>query len=432
MKKTSALVLGGGGSRGAYEIGVYKALVEAKYPIDIICGTSVGALNAGIILGGGLEAGLEVWSKISNDMVISLTEEERAKIDNNSIPIYAKEFIANKGMDFEPLKNLLKKEIDVDKVKNSKIGMGMVTFDLKKGKAVYITKEDIQRDEIIDYMLASAACFPAFKPYPINGEAFIDGGYADNVPTALAEKMGATDYFAIDLQCVGTISKRSKEILKGDNCKLVKSHWDLGNFLVFNKDIAAKNIDLGYLDGKKKLGEYDGNTYTFEKGTFKKFEDENYSEIIKLLSDIKLLDSITSKNIIDTSLKIYRQRLLGEYQEDKKVRKKILQTDAEICGENFGIDHLKVYNIEDFNNAIRAKVIESREENAKILDMKVQMSLPAIIKMLSEMYYENVATFIADYIIQNMGKINSDWSNRIGSMFPTQYLAAIYIIIAKL
>ena len=45
-KKKTALVLGGGGSRGAYEAGVWQALTELGIEIDIVTGTSVGAINA--------------------------------------------------------------------------------------------------------------------------------------------------------------------------------------------------------------------------------------------------------------------------------------------------------------------------------------------------------------------------------------------------
>ena len=68
MEKT-ALVLGGGGARGAYEVGVWQALCELDVPVDIVTGTSVGALNAAVIAAGSFESVSALWRNLRTDMV---------------------------------------------------------------------------------------------------------------------------------------------------------------------------------------------------------------------------------------------------------------------------------------------------------------------------------------------------------------------------
>ncbi|MBQ3185797.1 MAG: patatin-like phospholipase family protein, partial [Firmicutes bacterium] len=75
MKKT-ALVLSGGGSRGAYEIGVWKALKELDIKIDMVFGTSVGSINGALIVQGDLELAERLWQELETDMVFDASDEE--------------------------------------------------------------------------------------------------------------------------------------------------------------------------------------------------------------------------------------------------------------------------------------------------------------------------------------------------------------------
>ena len=68
----TALVLGGGGSRGAYEIGVCKALEELEIEIDMVFGTSVGAINGAMIAQGDLALAEKLWLELSTDMVFDI------------------------------------------------------------------------------------------------------------------------------------------------------------------------------------------------------------------------------------------------------------------------------------------------------------------------------------------------------------------------
>ena len=69
MKECSyGLALEGGGARGSYQIGAYKALVESGFRFSSIVGTSIGAINAAVICSGGLELLEGIWKEIDSSI----------------------------------------------------------------------------------------------------------------------------------------------------------------------------------------------------------------------------------------------------------------------------------------------------------------------------------------------------------------------------
>jgi len=72
----TALVLGGGGSKGAYEIGVWQALNELGIQIDIVTGTSIGAVNGALVAQNDFEMANKSWHEIKESTITELTEKE--------------------------------------------------------------------------------------------------------------------------------------------------------------------------------------------------------------------------------------------------------------------------------------------------------------------------------------------------------------------
>ena len=73
-----ALVLSGGGARGAYQIGVWKALEELNIKCDIVTGTSIGSINGALYTQGSLKEAEELWKNIDLETVFPIT------VDNNN------------------------------------------------------------------------------------------------------------------------------------------------------------------------------------------------------------------------------------------------------------------------------------------------------------------------------------------------------------
>ena len=128
MKK--ALILSGGGARGAYQAGVYKYLSEQKFIPDVICGTSVGALNA-TALGCGFtpEKLIELWRSIQTGNVMHYS------IWQNIKDIFFRRF--SPMVDTTPMKRLLKNELDFEKLRSSKAKVFISAVNISNSELVY-------------------------------------------------------------------------------------------------------------------------------------------------------------------------------------------------------------------------------------------------------------------------------------------------------
>ena len=251
--RKTALVLGGGGSRGAYEIGVWQALRELGIPIDLVTGTSVGAINGALIAQDSFDLAVSLWKEIDTPMIFD---------------IELKDLVANSGLSSKKLKELLKQYIDEDAIRKSSVDYGLVTVELPSMAPRFFMKEQIPQGMLIDYILASSTLFPAMKGYEINNLKYADGGFTDNLPVGLALDHGATHIIAVNLIAVGIV--RMKRLEDADFLRMIECPWDLGNFLIFDKINSKKIMRLGYLDTLKAFQVFDGNYYCFVKGEFDK------------------------------------------------------------------------------------------------------------------------------------------------------------------
>ena len=199
------LVLSGGGSKGAYEIGVYAALKMLKKDIDVVTGTSIGAINGVFIVQKDLKGALKFWNHITFKTIYDENEFPPLEDENLSkiYMQYAKGFINEGGLDIYKMKKIFDDYFKPHKFFNSNIDYGLVTYNFSKNKPAEIKKKDLTKKTIKDYVLASASCYPAYKPYLINDEMYIDGGYYDNIPINLAIDLGATEIIAVDLRAIG-------------------------------------------------------------------------------------------------------------------------------------------------------------------------------------------------------------------------------------
>ena len=135
-------------------------------------------------------------------------------------------------------------------------------MEQKTLKARELPLEEIPEGKVKDYLLASAACFPALRAHTIDGVSYLDGGYRDNMPTALAQKMGAEELVCVDLEGVG-ITRPNRT---GLPTTLIRSYWELGDILHFDPATARRNIELGYHDTLRAFGRLRGCAYAVDSG----------------------------------------------------------------------------------------------------------------------------------------------------------------------
>ena len=253
-----ALVLAGGGARGSYQVGVWRALTELGWNPQIITGTSVGSLNGAMFALDLYETARDMWTSIRSQDVMELPEETR---NLTELRQFLRDVVRAGGMDVTPLEEIVERVLDEDALRASPIRFGLVTVEKRGLKPRELPLEEIPKGKVKDYLLASAACFPALRAKQIDGVQFLDGGYRDNMPTGLAQKMGAEELVCVDLEGVGiTLPNRT-----GLPTTMVRSYWELGDILHFDPDTARRNIELGYYDTLRAFGRLRGCAYAVAK-----------------------------------------------------------------------------------------------------------------------------------------------------------------------
>ena len=262
------LVLAGGGTKGAYEVGVWKAIQELGIPLQGIAGTSIGALNAAMFLCMEQEQIENVYRNINITDVLPVSDDidpRKNIFDPANFFAIAKEYVVQRGLTNDPLRNMLVKNLDVDKIYDSPLDLGIVTYNVKTREPHQLFKEDIEKDKLIDYLLASAN-FPIYKAQTVDGKQFMDGGLYDNMPFNMLIERGYTHLIVVDINGVGMTRKlkNSEDVY----IQMITCSEDLGGTFEFNKDRIERNMRIGYLDALKDFHALFGNQYFFHRNAF--------------------------------------------------------------------------------------------------------------------------------------------------------------------
>lgn len=411
MKKLG-LVLSGGGSKGAYEIGVYKALKKLKKEINIVTGTSVGAINGVFVAQNDLKGSLNFWDHVTFKNIYD--ENEFPQVEDEKLSKiylqYAKSFINEGGLDIYKMKNIFDDYFKPSKFFNSNINYGLVTYNFTSKKPVLKTKQELTKNNIKDFVLASASCYPAFKPYLIDNEMYIDGGYYDNLPINLAIDLGATEIIAVDLRAIGF-----KKIIKDKSVDItyITPRNKIGSFLVFDKMQARKAIKLGYNDTMKTFGKLEGNKYTFRKynliKNYNKYID-NFETTLKELfknSDNKILNKIFQTDIFKDIL-------------NNKTLYNNFNNLIEEAGKIFNFDESNIYNIKSYNKGLLTAL--SNVEAIELEEISIQIKNKNLEGLIDRRK-------IVKYFYNQIEK--KQISFKFVVPFINEFLVALYIYIIK-
>jgi NTE family protein len=196
MERPLAFVLGGGGARGALQVGAIKALLEAGVQPDILVGTSIGAVNAaflalhGVSLGGAQQL-VQAWKDSARaDLLPSnyLWLTVRALFGRPiEAPVHKmREFFLAHGMTPEL------KFADLPAVR-----LIIVAADLNKGEPVLFGSNP--DDSVLEALIASTALPPWVQPLHKDERLLIDGGVVSNLPIEPALAFGAREIVAMNL-----------------------------------------------------------------------------------------------------------------------------------------------------------------------------------------------------------------------------------------
>ena len=177
----TAVVLSGGGSLGAVQVGMLLALADRHITPDLIVGSSVGAINAAYVAGHpgpqGVNELAAIWANLKRDDIFP-TSPLRA--------LHALSGRRSSVADPAPLRRLLERHLGYDRLEQAAWPVSVVATEVMTGREIVLS-----RGPAVDAVMASAALPAVFPPVSVEDHMLMDGGVVNNTPISVAVQEGA-------------------------------------------------------------------------------------------------------------------------------------------------------------------------------------------------------------------------------------------------
>ena len=340
INKSYAIALEGGGAKGAYEVGVWKALDEAGIKYNAVAGTSVGALNGAMMAMRDLNGAIDAWWNIrlsdivdvnegKEDEMLRLFAGEADMTDIQEILPHALDIIKNRGLDVSPLRRWVNRLADTAAIKNSDVELFVSTIALSDKKGVTVKVNELPEEEMCDMLLASAY-HPSFRLERLGGKYYTDGGFFDSLPIFPLVERGYKDIIAVCLPGAGI--HRLFIPPKDVNITYIDTEDDLGGVLSFDAANSRRNMEIGYMDAKRVLYGLAGKRYYIEKTM-----DERSS--LNKLIDCFYKNGSDLRHLTEKEL----PRLADRLDVDKGSYHDILIAHLEKLAKSRGLERMRIY-----------------------------------------------------------------------------------------
>lgn len=273
------LVLAGGGAKGIYQIGAWRAIRELDIPISCVVGTSVGAMNGAMVACGQYEGAVALWENMSIEKGFALPEPLRVPdrlFSLKNADILLKELWRNGGLDISPIRRELEALVDEQTLRDSPVEFGLVTFELSRRQPRHLFRDQIPKGKLMDYIMASSA-YPGLKQPEIYGHKFLDGGVVDNVPVKMMMRRHPDNIIVVNIGDVGL----PKDIDPKRNIVYVKPLESLGTAFEFQPETARTKMDMGWYDTMKAFGKFSGEWMYFPNEEYQRLRDELGENVVK-------------------------------------------------------------------------------------------------------------------------------------------------------
>ena len=358
----TALVLGGGGAKGAYEIGAIAALGELGIRAGSVYGTSVGALNAALYAQGDMERAWELWENIRLSDVVS--EESVAVADAaedlfdhpDKLLEFFSRYAQQKGVDVSPLVAMIARSVDERAVRKSGMALGVVTTRFPTLARVEKRLSEMQEGTLGDWLLASASCFPIFPMKQIGEDRYIDGGYCDNTPVDMAVRGGARTIIAVDIGKHRSHAHYDRR----PNVTYIRASQPLGGLLTFSPERSARNRILGYNDTMRAFGRMRGVHYSFDPEDAQALRGRAEDFLIRLTQADANFSLKNALARLDTAAPLFS--LLEEELPAGADEIDYLLRACELCADIAGVESAQVFTFAAFRDELRAHLPLSKAE----------------------------------------------------------------------
>lgn len=289
-----ALILNGGGAKGCYQAGVFKALSESPIlpgEIRAYSGTSAGALNAAVFSAFGPGKGEELWSGILENKLMNLNDLIYPNLEND-----------------RNLELLIRTSGVLDQLTMEKALVSVSSFNMDTAYPKDVILNDLDPEKKLSWLMASAAYPVAFEKQFIDDQDFVDGGipiFGSNMPVAPLYHLGfrrfivvhcssrkeAADWAAMDRL---NISLNEEEYYNGARFVHIYPSRDLGGLvdgtMNFDHDYIMKTMELGYEDALRLEEDYR------ILGQEEEGEEDPIERELARIREIHMLDGVRFRN----------------------------------------------------------------------------------------------------------------------------------------
>ncbi|GAK85910.1 phospholipase patatin family [Vibrio ponticus] len=251
------LVLSGGGGKGAYEVGVWRAMEQLGLAKDIaaVSGTSVGALNAALFAQGDLTKAENAWLSMKPSDVLSIDLKgivaaliKGGIVVSPAIMSVVKTLAMSGVFSRDGLHRIIKEYLDEATVKQRGVPCYVCATKLPLFKATYFSLQEYRQETIEDILLASSAIPIIFPKQVVQGDLYLDGFIRDNTPIKPLVEEGCNIIIAVMLSRSDLLP-----IDKYPDCKIIPIYPQEhpGGALSFTQ--SAEKMQRGYDDAMAVL-----------------------------------------------------------------------------------------------------------------------------------------------------------------------------------
>ena len=363
LSKEYGLVLEGGGAKGAYQIGAWKALKEAGVQIRGVAGTSVGALNGALICMGDLEQAERLWKTIAYSKVMDVDDGQMSRLfDKEKLkPELLRstlkdtfKVLGEGGADIAPLRKLIEENIDEERIRKSPMEFYSCTYSLTDRKELDVDMKAVPEGQMQDMLLASSY-LPVFKNEKLHGKTYMDGGVTNVLPVNTLLDRGYENLILIRIFGVG----HEKKITIPEEVTVLEiaPRSSLGSILQFDGAKSRRNMRMGYYDALRMIYGLEGKIYNIEEKEeecyyLKRLIGIEQVTLKILLSRYKLEYEVGMRGYLEAILPMIAAELkIGNDWNYRNLYLSILEASAKLLR----IGKYRVYTVEELEMAVRKK-----------------------------------------------------------------------------
>lgn len=368
LSKEYGLVLEGGGARGAYQVGAWKALKEAGVKIKGVAGTSVGALNGALICMDDVERAEELWKNISYSKVMDVDDDmmaklfERQAITTEELRETLKEtlkVLGEGGADITPLRQMIEENLNEDVIRSSSMDFYSCTFSVSDRKELTVNMKTVPKGQMMDMLLAS--CYlPVFKQEKLHGKWYTDGGLTNVLPVSALLDQGYENLILLRIYGLG----REKKVTIPEGAEIVEiaPRSSLGNMLQFDSTRSQRNLKLGYFDALRAIYGLEGSIYYIEQNAEECYYLRQLVQIDPEVMEHLLVSGKLGQEKgqeLRNYLEVVLPKLAAELRLGKNWNyKELYFSMLEVTAKHLRIGKFKVYTAEELLKEVRERARE--------------------------------------------------------------------------